>query len=287
MDQSSKPDPQARLRKPKGEELKQMLKRRVIFVAGETPMGEVVAQMRDLNISSVLVLDQNHEVVGIITERDIVQKFTLLELKSKLAAKAMALMSRPVIMARIDTLFDDVRKIFLEKRLRHFPITVGGNHINDIMGIITVTDLASTWMASGTTSVGIPAGQELIVVIVGQEQTRDLYSKLLKALSIRPVHDAENELLIRRAIDHKLPVILDMDGLSMDELKKLLQKLKNHTDPVLVLTSQPNLIEPLRKILNLDVFQIVMKPLDVSEILRLLARVEAQKSQVVLPGKVS
>ncbi len=279
MDPSHKPDPSGRSKKPKSEELKQMLRRRVIFVTGETPMGEVVTQMRDLNISSVLVIDQNHEVVGIITERDIVQKFTLLELKGKLAAKAMAVMSRPVIMVRLESIFEDMRKLFVEKRLRHFPITLGGTHVNDILGMITVTDLALAWMTSGQANAGALRLEELVVVVVGIGDTRDLYSKLLKALSIRPVLDAENDILIRRAIEQKLPVILDMDGLPMDDLKKLLQKLKNHTHPVLMLTSQPNLIEPLRKVLNLDVFQVVLKPLEVAEILRLLARVDAQKFQ--------
>jgi CBS domain-containing protein len=243
-------------------------------------MSEVVTQMRDLNISSVLVLDHVHEVVGIITERDIVHRFTLLDLKHKLNSKAFAVMSRPVVMARLDHLFEDVRQFFSEKKLRHFPISSGGTHANDVLGIVTVTDLAAAWLQYGYVKQGATGASEMIVVVVGQPESRELYGKLLKALSIEPVLDADNELLIRRAIDFQLPVILDLDGIEVNTSKTLLQRLKGHSRPVLLLTSHENLVEPLRRVFNLDVFQVVLKPLEVAEVMRLLSRVDVKSKAV-------
>ena len=56
----------------------------VSFAKHDMLMQDVVKEMIDKKISSVLVEDDKGMIVGIITERDIVRKFTLLDLEDKL-----------------------------------------------------------------------------------------------------------------------------------------------------------------------------------------------------------
>ncbi len=208
--------------------IKGLMKRRVVFVSGESSMAEVVTQMRDLSISSVLVVDQLLEVVGIITERDIVHKFTLLELKGKLNSKAFAMMNRPVMMARLDHLYDDVRKYFLEQKIRHFPVTKAGQKASDIVGMITVTDMALAWLSAAPGQHFLPTIKSQIVIVVGEDSNRQLYTKLFKALSIEPLVHADNEMLIKMAIELNIPAVVDLDGLEIEEIKRILARLKGH-----------------------------------------------------------
>jgi CBS domain-containing protein len=278
---TSDQSPNQSQKKTKSDELNCLWKRRVIFVPGETSMSEVVLQMKDLNISSVLVIDHLSDVVGIITERDIVQKFTLLDLKNKLSSKAFAVMSRPLIMARIDHLYEDIRTLFLQHKIRHFPVTQGGHKASDIVGIVTVTDLAAGWLNSAPKQESVPfKGQDRFIIVVGLEANKKLYSKLFKALSIEPIIDGDNELLVRRAIESKNPVILDLDGMGLEDIKRHLTDLKGHVEPVLLLSSDGKLVEPLKKVLNAQIFQVALKPLDVSEVLRLLNRVDSSKNKL-------
>lgn len=257
------------------------MKKRVVFVPGEMPMSEVVMQMKDLNISSVLVVDHLTEVVGIITERDIVQKFTLLDLKNKLASKAFTVMNRPLVVARLDHLYGDIRTLFLKHKIRHFPVTQGGHKAHEIVGIVTVTDLAAGWLNSTPTQESLPAKiPERFIVVMGLEVNRLLYSKLFKALSIEPIIDGDNDGLVRRALELQIPAVLDLDGMGLEDIKRLLSGLKGHHEPVLLLSSDGKLVEPLKKAMNTQIFQVAMKPLDVSEVLRLLNRFDASKNKV-------
>jgi signal-transduction protein with cAMP-binding, CBS, and nucleotidyltransferase domain len=100
--------------------MRELIKRRLVFVDAEQTTTDVVATMRDQNISSILVLNRDRHVAGIVTERDIVQKFTLLEKHEKLHASVAAFMTRPVAFARLSHLEEDVRTMFFQKHLQHF-----------------------------------------------------------------------------------------------------------------------------------------------------------------------
>ena len=264
----------------KSHDISGIMKKKVVFVSGESSMSEVVVQMRDLNISSVLVIDHLLDVVGIITERDIVQKFTLLDVENKLRAKAFAVMTRPLVMARLDHLYEDIRNLFLKHKIRHYPVTHGGTKTHDIMGIVTVTDLAASWLSSRPhQESGIIHQQGQSVVILGVEAHKVIYFKLFKALSMEPIIDGDDDGLVRKALDGKMPALLDLDGLGVETIKRYLIAFKGHCQRVLLVSSDIKLVEPLKKVMNAEIFQVALKPLDISAVLRFLTSFDAQESQ--------
>ncbi|WP_176736532.1 CBS domain-containing protein [Oligoflexus tunisiensis] len=251
--------------------MKELIKRHLVFVDAEQTMTEIVATMRDQNISSVLVLNHDREVVGIVTERDIVQKFTLLEKQEKLHASVAAFMTRPVSFARLAHLEDDVRTMFFERRLRHFPVSDGSNHAKDILGMLTVTDMTSAYLKSAQ-SLKKDLIRESLVIVSRDVGTRQRYKKLFEALNFTVITGGDIDQLVQQAITRVLPIVFDIDDLGMEEAQKDLARLKTHRGVFILLSSQPKLVEPLKKLLNNELHCVALKPLDISYILLLLSR---------------
>lgn len=234
-------------------------------------MTDVVATMRDQNISSVLVLNHERNVVGIVTERDIVQKFTLLEKQEKLHASVAAFMTRPVAFARLASLEDDVRDMFFQRRLRHFPVSDGSVHEKDILGMLTVTDMTSAYLKSAH-SLKKDLIKESLIIVSRDLGTRKRYQKLFEALNFTVITGGDIDHLVQQAINNVYPIVFDIDDLGLDEAKKDLARLKTHRGVFIILSSQPALVEPLKKLLNNDLHCVALKPLDISYILLLLTR---------------
>jgi len=252
--------------------MKELIKRRLVFVDAEQTMTEVVCTMRDQNVSSVLVLNRDRLVVGIMTERDIVQKFTLLEKQEKLQASVKAFMTRPVSFARLAHLEDDVHNMFFQKRLRHFPVNDGSFHEKDILGMLTVTDMTSAYLKSAQ-SLKKNLQRETLVIVSRDLSTRLRYKTLFEALNFTVITDGYVEMLVQRAVTNVYPIVFDIDDLGLEEAKKDLARLKDHRGVFIILSSQPNLVEPLKKLMDNDLHSVALKPLDISYILLLLARV--------------
>lgn len=255
----------------KESDLKELIKRRLVFVETEQTMAEVVAMMRDQNISSVLVVNQDQMVVGIVTERDIVHKFTLLEKEEKLEAVVGAFMTRPVSFARLSQLEDDVREMFFQKRLRHFPVSDGSTHKEDVLGMLTVTDMTGAYLKSSK-NMTIELQREPLVIISSHEPTRKRYQTLFEALKFIVITGSDRNRLMEQAIRNTHPIVFDIDGLPIEEAKKDLAKLKGYQGPFIILSSHPNLVDPLKKLLSSDLHSVALKPLDISYILLLLRR---------------
>ncbi len=261
--------------------MKDMLTRRLLTVSTEDTILDAVRKMRDANVSSVLVINSDELVVGIITERDIVHKFTLLDVQDKLLAKAGVFMTRPVVMARVDHLEEDVRSLFFGKGIRHFPVTKGTHALHDILGIVTVTDLASAWFGKGTTSEQNASGkhEQSILIVCEEVTTREHYRQILKALGFQPVLEGTSDELMERACQQQLPLLVDIDGLELEKIKRYLKMLKgSHNNIFLLLSSQPQLVGPLREQLKAEGHFVVLKPLDISYLLQLLNLAKVTKS---------
>jgi signal-transduction protein with cAMP-binding, CBS, and nucleotidyltransferase domain len=251
--------------------VKELIKRHLVFVDADQTMVEVVRIMRDQNVSSILVLNRDREVVGIVTERDIVQKFTLLEKQEKLQASVNAFMTRPVSFARLEHLEDDVRTMFFQSRLRHFPVSDGSNHANDVLGMLTVTDMTAAYLKSAQDLKG-DLVKESLVIVSRDAGLRHRYKKLFEALNFTVITGRDIDQLVQQAITHAFPIVFDIDNLSLQEAQKDLAQLKTHRGVFIVLSSQPKLVEPLKKLLNNDLHCVALKPLDISYILLLLSR---------------
>ncbi len=107
----------------------------VVCVTEQTPVLEVIRQMAEHGIGSVLVM-RGDALVGIATERDYARK-VILKGRSSQDTPVADIMSSPVLTVGPG---EDIRRcmqIVTEKRIRHLPVVEGGA----VVGLISIGDL--------------------------------------------------------------------------------------------------------------------------------------------------
>jgi signal-transduction protein with cAMP-binding, CBS, and nucleotidyltransferase domain len=99
---------------------------------------DIAKKMLAENISSIPITDDEGEIIGILTERDMI-KVIANELPPS-GISAMSLMSFPTVKVKKKAPIEEAAKIMATKKLRH--LIVEDTYGKDIVGIITVSDLA-------------------------------------------------------------------------------------------------------------------------------------------------
>src|ERR687892_149488 len=99
---------------------------------------DIAKKMLAENISSIPITDDEGEIIGILTERDMI-KIIANELPPS-GISAMSLMSFPTVKVKKKAPIEEAAKIMAIKKLRH--LLVEDTYGEDIVGIITVSDLA-------------------------------------------------------------------------------------------------------------------------------------------------
>lgn len=99
---------------------------------------DVAKKMLAENISSIPITDDEGEIIGILTERDMI-KIIANELPPG-GISAMSLMSFPTVTVKRKAPIEEAAKIMATKKLRH--LIVEDTYNKDVVGVITVTDLA-------------------------------------------------------------------------------------------------------------------------------------------------
>ena len=99
---------------------------------------DIAKKMFSENISSVAITDDDGEIIGILTERDMM-KVIANELQPS-GISAMNLMSFPIVTVKRKAPIEEAAKIMATKKLRH--LLVEDTYGKDVVGIITSTDLA-------------------------------------------------------------------------------------------------------------------------------------------------
>lgn len=100
--------------------------------------------MVDRNIGSLIVVDENHKPVSILTERDYLEKVIVLGRTSK-TTKVKDIMSEKalVCVSSTDTL-NHCMELMAEKRVRHIPVVDEGK----IVGLVSIGDVVKELTAS-------------------------------------------------------------------------------------------------------------------------------------------
>jgi signal-transduction protein with cAMP-binding, CBS, and nucleotidyltransferase domain len=99
---------------------------------------DIAKKMFAENISSIAITDDDGEIIGILTERDMM-KVIANELPPG-GISAMNLMSFPTVTVKRKAPIEEAAKIMATKKLRH--LIVEDTYGKDVVGIITSTDLA-------------------------------------------------------------------------------------------------------------------------------------------------
>jgi CBS domain-containing protein len=101
----------------------------------DEPVLEAIQLMADHSIGAVLVM-RGAELVGIVSERDYARKVVLLG-RSSSDTPVWQIMSSPVVTVPPSESLDDCMRIMTERRIRHLPVTAGGQ----VVGMLSIGDL--------------------------------------------------------------------------------------------------------------------------------------------------
>ena len=92
--------------------------------------------MKEKQVSSIIIIDQNDKPVGIITERDIVRR-VIADSKNPNTTKATEIKSQPLITVGPNAYLFNACKIMEKNNIRRLPVVKD----NGIVGIVTITDI--------------------------------------------------------------------------------------------------------------------------------------------------
>ena len=92
--------------------------------------------MKEKEISSIIVLDEEKHPIGIITERDIVRRVVCDE-KNASNTPVESIMSKPLVTVEYKANIDEAVAIMTKNKIRRLPIVKDGH----LYGLITTTDL--------------------------------------------------------------------------------------------------------------------------------------------------
>ena len=108
---------------------------KLVTIAPEQPVKEVVALLTQHNIGAIVVLDEADALVGIVSERDVVRQ--LIHRDDLLNQPVKELMTAKVITCVPQDDLMSVASVMTERRFRHMPVVEHGK----LLGIISIGDV--------------------------------------------------------------------------------------------------------------------------------------------------
>lgn len=109
----------------------------VVWVGIEATIGEVAKLMNENHIGSIPVCDNNQNVVGIITDRDIILRSIACD-KDVKQTKVTDIMTTDVVRTSKDTEVSWAANIMAQNQIRRIPVVEN----EKLVGIISLGDLA-------------------------------------------------------------------------------------------------------------------------------------------------
>ena len=115
----------------------------LVFTASpHESVGAAAALLHSRKVGALVVIDPEDQVVGIVSERDIVRMVA----EHGVAGMAQPLsvcMSRDVIFASLTETVDDLLTRMTDRRIRHLPVVKTGR----LVGIVSIGDLVKSKIA--------------------------------------------------------------------------------------------------------------------------------------------
>src|SRR5512132_1240751 len=107
----------------------------VLRIDANASVFEAIERMVEANVGSLLVTEEG-EIDGIVTERDYLRRVTLPGRTDKETA-VREIMSSPLIVATPETTIDECMALMTDQRIRHVPVVGGGG----VVGIVSIGDV--------------------------------------------------------------------------------------------------------------------------------------------------
>ena len=101
-----------------------------------TPISQVAQKMKDLNVGSIPITDNQKKPVGIVTDRDIVIRGVVDGISGNDSVDKV--MSKKVVSVSPDTDVHEAARIMGENQIRRLPVVENGK----LVGIVAIGDLA-------------------------------------------------------------------------------------------------------------------------------------------------
>jgi len=108
-----------------------------IQIRGGATVYEGIKLMEQYNIASLIVVDDNGVVLGIVTAKDLIIKVIAKNLDTK-TVKMIDIVSRPVTVVEPDTPLKDVIMLMIGTGHGHIPVI---NRAGKPLGIVTIDDV--------------------------------------------------------------------------------------------------------------------------------------------------
>jgi signal-transduction protein with cAMP-binding, CBS, and nucleotidyltransferase domain len=116
-----------------------MMTRKLELIEATASVQETAKKMKDTNVSSLLIVDNEGKPLGLVTERDLAGKVCINDVyTSKITNKEI--MSSPIITIDSKSSASEAVDLMLRNNIRHL-IVVDESHTNKPVGMITPLDL--------------------------------------------------------------------------------------------------------------------------------------------------
>jgi len=113
--------------------------RNVITLQTDASVYDAVKLLNKNKIGCLVIVRQDNEIVGILTERDLLER-VLEKCRNPKETKVLEIMTRNVISGTPDMDLLEAARLMFKIKVKKLPITDG----NRLVGIITLTDIART-----------------------------------------------------------------------------------------------------------------------------------------------
>ena len=113
-----------------------IMSKNVVKINHEISALEISKTMVKRRISSVVIIDNNDKIIGIVTKKDLIKEICAKNLLAN-TLTAAKVMSSPLITINKNSTINDATKLMVEKKIKHLAVLEN----NDIIGILTTYDL--------------------------------------------------------------------------------------------------------------------------------------------------
>ena len=123
--------------------VRQVMRDRPIVVDSEMTVREAAIAMDRADLGCVLVTSKGREVVGIVTERDLVRRVLTTPTKDS-ETQVKDVMSTQLVVVSPETSVEEAARIMASNKIRRLPVA----EKQQLVGIITVVDIARAWAST-------------------------------------------------------------------------------------------------------------------------------------------
>ena len=109
----------------------------VLTVKPDAILKDVIKLLVEIEISGVIVTDENEDVVGVVTEKDLIVAYDFLR---QINAPVLDFVNKNVISVEPDTPIDEVAQLLVGNNIHRVPVMQG----KKVVGIVSRRDILKT-----------------------------------------------------------------------------------------------------------------------------------------------